>query len=377
MKKPGWKMAAAILGVAGTVMMLTGAASSSPYDWHLPAWVPTPVVPADNPMSVAKVELGRYLFYDKRLSADGSMACASCHEQKRAFTDGKVVPTGVNGEPGFKNAMALANVAYLPVLTWANPNLKRLETQALVPIFGDHPVEMGMAGREELLLKLLREDKDYPALFRSAFPESTGEISLSTITRAIAAFERTLLSFNAPYDRYKYAGEANAISDSAKRGEALFFGERLECYHCHGGLNFTDNIQHARSGFPEIGFHNDGLYNLDGNGAYPANGHGLREFTGEAGDEGKFRTPSLRNITLTAPYMHDGSIPTLAAVIKSHYAKKGRAVHDGKPANPLRSQFIEGFAIDDDEVMDLLAFLETLTDRDFIADPRFADPFRQ
>ncbi|MFC4158568.1 MbnH family di-heme enzyme [Chitinimonas lacunae] len=358
----------------GLALLSTLAVAAEPaYDWKLPAWVPPPVVPADNPMSEAKVELGRHLFYDRRLSLRQNQSCATCHQQARGFSDGRPLPFGSTGQRGVRNAMSLANIAYLPVLTWANPNLKQPEQQALVPLFGEHPVEMGMAGREAELLARLRSDPHYPPLFQAAFPD--GEISLATVVRAIAAFERALLSFDSPYDRYRYGGDKNALSAAARRGERLFFGEKMECYHCHGGINFTDNLQHSRLAFPELGFHNTGLFNLNGQGAYPAGQQGLREFSGEAADEGKFRTPSLRNVALSAPYMHDGSIPTLAAVIRSHYAKKGMAVTRGQRASPLRSQFIEGFRVSEREVRDLVAFLQALTDHNFVTNPRFADPF--
>lgn len=344
------------------------------YDWQIPAWAPRPEVPADNPMSEAKVELGRYLFYDTRLSADQSMSCASCHRQERAFTDGRALSPGINGKPGLRSSMTLTNVAYLPVLTWNNPGLHVLEQQALVPLFGDHPIELGMAGKEQLLLQRLQRDSRYPALFKDAFPERRGSIDLTTVTQAIAAFERTLISFSSPYDRYKFQGEQHAISAAAKRGEELFFGERLECYHCHGGLNFTDNHMQAGLSFPETGFHNTGLYNLDGQGRYPRANPGIRELTGSPGDEGKFRTPTLRNIALTAPYMHDGSLPTLRDVILKHYARQGRAVTDGQPPSPLRSPLIAGFEISDREVDDLIAFLHSLTDPVFITARHLADP---
>jgi cytochrome c peroxidase len=349
---------------------------------NLPSWVPTPREPADNPTTSAKVELGRHLFYDKRLSANGTMACATCHEQARAFTDGKRTAVGITGEIAKRNSMALTNVAYLPALTWGNPQIESLEVQALIPIFGEHPVEMGMAGKETLLFSRLKGDSAYQKLFKDAFPSlararDTELYSLSTITKALAAFQRTLVSFNAPYDRYKYGNEKNAISAAAKRGEALFFGEKMECYHCHAGFNFTDNLQHSKLAFPERGYHNTGLYNEDGRGAYPPGHEGIAEFTGRDDDTGKFRTPSLRNVALTAPYMHDGSIATLEEVIRIHYAKKGRAVHMGKAANPRRSPFIVGFQVSDAEVNDLVEFLKSLTDESFIKNPRFSDPWAQ
>jgi cytochrome c peroxidase len=359
-----------LLITAATFLLVTAAARTEQgYRWHIPAWLPPPLVPDDNPMAEAKVELGRRLFYDPRLSADGTMSCASCHEQARAFADARPTPSGVTGEAHPRNAMSLANAGYLPVLTWANPLLTRLEQQALVPMFGESPVEMGMAGREQALFDRLRHEPVYPPLFRAAFPEREGVIDLGTITKALAAFQRALVSAGSPYDRYRYGGEPNAISASAKRGEALFFSERLECFHCHGGVHLTDSLVHARKPFAEYAFHNTGLYDRDGKGAYPADNTGLLEHTGRAEDMGRFRTPSLRNVELTAPYMHDGSIATLEEVV-AHYEAGGRA------RGPNTSSFLPGFRLSAGEHQDLVAFLKSLTDRDFVSDPRFADPWK-
>lgn len=371
---------AVVAALTAAAVALLGAAGEA-WRWPLPDWVPPPAVPADNPMSADKVQLGRHLFYDKRLSRDGGLACASCHEQARAFTDGKAVSKGVTGDPGTRSAMSLTNVAYLPVLTWQNPQLSSLEVQALIPLFGEHPVEMGLAGREQQLFAMLQADPVYRRLFARAFPDEARQgdaalYSLATLTRALASFQRSLLSFGSPYDRYRYGGRADALSAAARRGEELFFGEKLECYHCHGGFNFTDNLKHARSAFTETGFHNTGLYNVDGQGAYPGTSPGIVEFTGEPRDAGRFRTPTLRNVAVTAPYMHDGSIATLPQVLREHYARAGRAVSLGQGRNPLRSEFIAGFQISEAEIADVVAFLESLTDEAFLRDPRHADPWR-
>lgn len=358
---------------SGDAHALAGQQQESAYVWNKPAWAPTPMVPAENPMSAAKVQLGRELFYDTRLSLTGTMSCSSCHEQSRAFSDDQRIHIGVTGEPGIRNPMTLTNVAYFPTYTWANPLLTTLEKQTQVPLFSDHPIEMGLSGHEATVIADLSKDPRYPKEFAAAFPEEEGKIDMKNAMRAIAAFERTLLSFNSPYDQYKH-GNPNAISPAAKRGEALFFGERLECYHCHGGTNFTDNNIQLGQAFPENGFHNTGLYNEDGTGAYKPWDHGLRGVTAKEDDEGAFRTPTLRNIGVTAPYMHDGSIPTLEEVIRKHYAVKGRAALGKNGANPLRSEFIEGFSISDSEVKDLLAFLNSLTDQSFLTNPAFSDP---
>jgi cytochrome c peroxidase len=349
------------------------------YQWGLPAWVPKPIVPATNPMTAAKVELGRYLFYERRLSVTGTQSCASCHIQYRAFTDGKLVGVGATGEHHPRNSMSLANIAYNSVLTWANPLMTKLEAQGLVPLFGEHPVELGMAGKEQEILNLLQTDDRYQLLFKKAFEASKTEINLNNMMKAIASFERSLVSFNSPYDHYRYGGDPNAISASAKRGEALFNSEKLECFHCHSGINFSDSTVHERLAFPEIAFHNTGLYNIDGQGAYPPNNSGTYEITSQPRDMGRFKAPTLRNIELTAPYMHDGSVATLADAI-AHYQVGGRTIKSGAysgigSANPLKSNFIAGFKLTDSDQQDLLAFLRSLTDLSFTQNPAFSDPF--
>lgn len=352
---------------------------ASTHDFGLPRWAPRPLEPAANRTTGAKVELGRHLFYDKRLSLDGSMACASCHEQARAFTDGRATSPGVTGQITPRNAMSLANVAYFPVLTWGNPLMKHLEQQALVPLIGQEPVELGLAGKEGEMIRRLAADPIYRKLFAEAFPEAQGEISLATVVRALAAFQRALISLRSPYDRYRYEGDVDAISESAIRGEALFFSERLECHHCHNGINFADTGLHERNKAGEVAFHNTGLYNIDGKGGYPLPNIGIAEITGRPEDMGRFRAPSLRNVAVTAPYMHDGSIATLDAVI-DHYAAGGRTIASGPNAgvgrtNPLKSSFVPGFTLTREERADLIAFLEALTDQQFLRDPRFSDPW--
>jgi cytochrome c peroxidase len=364
-------------GCVGWLLLLAagcGDAGPEPYTWQLPPGFPEPAVPEDNPMNAAKVELGRHLFHDTRLSANNTQSCASCHRQEQAFTDGRTTAQGSTGELHRRNSMSLANVAYDASLTWANPVLPDLEAQALVPLFGEHPVELGLAGQEELLLQRLSEDASYRKRFAEAFPDQQQPVSLASVVRAIATFERTLLSGGSPYDRYTYRDELDALSLSAKRGMTLFLSERLECFHCHQGFSFTDSVKTKLTAFPEVTFHNTNLYNVDGHGAYPATDQGLREFTGKPEDMGRYRAPTLRNIAVTAPYMHDGSIATLSEVL-DHYAAGGRASAHGAGPSPLQSEFVRGFTLTDQEKQDVLAFLESLTDPEFLTDPRFSDPF--
>lgn len=335
---------------------------AEPYNWDLPEWMPRPPVPEDNPMTAEKVELGRHLFYDARLSANGTVACSSCHEQARAFTDGRAIAVGIHGTPSGKNALSLANTAYFPVLTWANPHMTSLEFQSLVPLFGEEPEEMGSAGHEQAIFQRLAADPYYAEAFPTAFPEEPGP-SLFSITRALGAFQRSLMSFDSPYDRYKYGGDLTALSPEAQRGEQHFFDHRFECYHCHQGVMFSDNFQRESSPWAETGYHNTGLYR-----EYPAHFPGLIEFTALPEDAGRFRTPSLRNVAVTGPYMHDGSVGTLEEVL-DHYQNAGREGH------AMKDGLIVGFTASEQEKAEIIAFLESLTDETFLTNPAHGDPW--
>jgi len=354
---------------------------SQSFSWDfLPDGFPAPRVPEDNPMTLEKIELGRHLFYDERLSQNQTQSCASCHFQEMAFTDGLAKSVGSEGAETPRSSMSLANVAYPTTLTWAGPLTKSLEDQMLTPLFADDPVELGLRSTDEMVGRL-RDDESYRDMFAEAYPEAAGDddlINLDRTTKAIAAFERRLISYRSPYDRYEFGGEKDAISDSAKRGKELFFGERFECFHCHGGFNFSDSVEHDGTVFEEVQFHNNGLYNVDGFGAYPEGNQGVFEITGVLEDQGRFRAPTLRNIALTAPYMHDGSIETLEEVL-DHYARGGRLIEEGSNAgdgktNPNKSELIVGFDMTEQERDDVIAFLESLTDEEFINDPAFAAP---
>ena len=356
-----------------------GGDDSGGYDWDLPEGFPEPRVPEDNPMSAEKAELGRFLFYDTRLSGNGTQSCGSCHVQSMAFTDGLARAEGSLGDAHPRGSMSLANVAYQSTLTWANPVVRTLEDQAPLPMFGEDPiVELGLAGREDELLERLRADERYQEMFPAAFPDDPEPISVGNVVKAIASFQRTLVSGSSPYDRY-IQGDTDAMSEEAVRGMELFFSETVECFHCHGGFNFSANVDHSGQVFEEAAFFNNGLYNVDGRGAYPAGNQGLYDHTADPADQGRFKPPTLRNIEVTAPYMHDGSIATLEEVI-DHYAAGGRNVTEGEHVgdgreNPNKSLFVSGFDITEQQKQDLLAFLRALTDPAFLEDPRFSDPF--
>jgi cytochrome c peroxidase len=341
------------------LIALVGACTETapePYAWELPHGFPTPRVPVDNPMSADKVELGRHLFYDTRLSGNQTQACASCHAQERAFSDGLVTAIGSTGAHGRHNSMSLTNVAYNSAQTWANPNVLDLESQALVPMFGTAPVELGLT--EDVLVTRLRAEPTYEAMFAVAFPGEA--ITVANTTRAIASFERTILSGGSRFDRFS-AGDRTALSAHEQNGLALFESTTLGCRNCHDGFNLT-----AATG-DRIQMFNTGLYN-----PYPTTDRGLAEITNLTSDTGRFKPPTLRNLALTAPYMHDGSVGTLDEIVDI-YAHGGRG--DGA-AVPFRSPLVAGFVISAEQKADLVAFLGALTDDGLVASPALANPWK-
>jgi len=347
---------------------------------HLPKNVPLPHIPADNPVTAEKIALGRALFYDTRLSGNQTQACASCHFQNLAFTDGQARPTGSTGQIHVRNAQALFNLAWLPNYTWASNALVHLEDQIAIPIRSERPVELGVNdGNSNEVLARFADDPDYGPMFAAAFPDSDGAPSWNRIIKALASFMRSITSFDSRYDRYQ-SGEA-ALTPQELKGLALFNSERLECFHCHSGPNLTTAYLDATDP-PDANpfvFFSNGLYNVGNAGTYPALDRGLYDLTLNRRHMGLFRPPSLRNIALTAPYMHDGSLATLDAVI-DHYASGGTVIESGPLAGdgrliPTKSSFVRGFTLTEDERTALIAFLESLTDEGFLSNPSFSDPW--
>ncbi|SEK02549.1 cytochrome c peroxidase [Sphingobium sp. AP50] len=320
-------MTRVFLAIAALLLIAAGA----PWRWDLPAGVAPPPVPADNRMSSAKVELGRRLFYDADLSDDGTMACAACHEQKRAFADGNATRPGVHGDPGRRNVPGLANVGWFSRLTAADPDVTTLEAQVLVPLLGERPVEMGMKGLEAELARRLSADACYRRMFARAFPERGGRIDLHNVAAALGAFERTMIALDSPYDRFG-RGDRTVLSAAAQRGARVF--AQAGCTSCHAGRLLTDMDYHRLE-------------------AVAARDPGLVERTGLSGDAGRFRTPSLRNVALTGPWWHDGSERTLEGAIRRH-----------------------GKAIPEQDMLAIIAFLQGLSDTHFTTDPRFSMPDR-
>ncbi len=373
--------AAVVTGFSGTTAAAaTARPAADDWKWALPPGFPVPLVPKDNRMSKAKVELGRFLFYDPKLSGNGTQSCSSCHLQAKAFSDGRAQGLGSTGELHPRGPQSLTNVAYNTTLTWANPALVRLERQAETPLFGEHPVEMGVTDRNKArVLARFQRSKAYRARYAAAYPRVKKPVTWANTVKAIAAFQRTLISGDSRYDRLLQ--RKARFTASEQRGAELFFGERAECHHCHGGFNFTEQTTFVGARRERPVFRNTGLFNIGGTGAFPEPNTGAFSITGNPADMGAFRAPTLRNIALTAPYMHDGSLPTLEAVI-DFYAAGGRDITEGPNAgdgrlSPFRDPLTSGIDLSPEEKADLVAFLKTLTDRGFVTRRSISDPFRR
>jgi len=293
----------------------------------------------------AQVELGRHLFHDPLLSADGTVSCASCHLQANGFSDPRPFSEGVGGGVGDRNAMAIANLALDESFFW-DGRRNSLVGQAHDPVV--HPLEMAETWTS--VEGKLRESGTYPQMFFEAF----GNLDLDSnqVTRAIAAFETTLLSFDAPYDAFFYEGAMGVLDSSALRGFDLFFGE-AECVHCHAGPLLTDQTLKSNG--------------LDGTVTDP----GLGAVSGLDSDLGKFKVPTLRNIAQTAPYMHDGRFSTLLEVVE-HY---NSGVDSLAPnLDPDMHIYAEGLNLTEQEKLDLVAFMESFSDEVFLTNPAFSAP---
>jgi cytochrome c peroxidase len=339
-----------------------------------PAHFPEMEVPAENPLTAEGVELGRYLFHDFRLSINDERSCGICHEPAKGFTDGFVRAIGTTGEVHTRNSLSLINVGHRARLTWRDPEQRKLEDQWHVPMFGTVPVEMGMTA-DALVERVLAIDR-YPPMFAAAFPEDGGEVSVDNIGRALASFQRTIVGGDSPYDRY-LLGDDSALSAQAIRGLDLF--ETLGCPSCHGGIFFDQPTDASGRVTAEFGYENTGLYNTDGEGAYPEAEQGLFALTGISTDMGRYRIPSLRGVAQSGPWSHDGTVLSLADVL-DNYARGGRLVMAGDSPgdgaeSPLKSERLTGFEISNEERDDIIIFLEALTDSGLLERDDLATPY--
>ncbi len=316
----------------------------------LPAWVVDslgPFVPhVTNPSTAEGIALGRRLFYEKALSNDYTQSCGSCHLQANAFTDPRPFSVGTDGSLGTRNAMAIINSGWDHRFFWDGRS-GSLESQAHDPVV--NPIEMNNTWPE--VVARLQADATYPPLFLAAFGTET--IDSLRVTRALAQFERSLVSFRSPYDRYYYEGDSTALNEQEVRGMEVY-KRGGHCIDCHMGPLISDHS-----------FRNNGL------DVSPSDG-GLGALTGVPSDWGRFKVPTLRNIALTAPYMHDSRFTTLEEVVHfyAHDVQLGNPNLDGH-MDPWRFGLVN---LDAQDEADLVAFLRALTDESFIADPAFGPP---
>jgi cytochrome c peroxidase len=296
-------------------------------------------IPDNNPMYIASVAFGKQLFFDRGLSVDATVSCANCHKPEFGFADDKPLSVGVKGRLGFRNSGSLTNVAYLPYFN-RDGGVKTLDRFSLVPIEDHDEMNLNLL----VMRDRLSEDQSYINQAKTIYNRRPDAFAVS---RALASYLRTFISDNSPYDRYVYEGDRTALNTNQKRGFDLFFGDKAKCSSCHIGINLT-NYQ----------FENNGLY-----ADYKGKDRGRQRVTDNPDDEGKFRVASLRNIALTSPYMHDGSLPNLEAVL-DHYGNHGRS-------HPTKNAIIGKINITELDKLDLISFLEALTDQAFIQNSKF------
>lgn len=326
-------------------------AKTTPYDFNIPAGYPQPIDPSYNPTTVEGVALGRKLFYDKNLSANKSLSCASCHKQELGFTDNAQFSTGIHGQVGVRNSMTLINLAYNPYqrFFW-DGRANTLEEQIFEPV--RNPIEMGNNWNN--VVAYLKSEKAYVNMFEDAF--GTRKIDSTLVSKAIAQFLRTLISFNSKFDKY-VRGEVN-LTPSEMNGYNLIQSQtKGDCFHCHNAEDklFT-NMRMLNNGLDfESEWTDLGYYNVTKN-----------DF-----DKAKFKVPTLRNIMLSAPYMHDGRFMTVKDVIEQHYFYGGKM---SSTIDPNMEYLNIGLDLSASEIADIIAFLHTLTDEEFISNPKFSNP---
>ncbi|MEO7081693.1 MAG: cytochrome c peroxidase [Flavobacteriales bacterium] len=329
----------------------TAWSGPTPYTLSYPAWLAAPshtlANPADNPLTVEGIALGRKLFYEKALSDDYSMSCASCHQQEHAFSDPRVVSLGTDGSAGRRNSMAIINPGWDKFFFW-DSRAPTLEMQALGPVA--NMLEMRNTWPE--VESRLAAHPEYPQLFEQVFG-SPGVDSMRVV-KAIAQFEQTFLSFNSRFDRYEYGGELTALTPQEITGRELFFGQ-AHCNDCHAAPFFMDNTMSS------IGLQPGS-----------ANDLGLWEVTDVHADAFLFKNTTLRNIAVTAPYMHDGRFATLEEVVDFYVDSVSASAPN--VSQHMMPFFDGGVALDAGQRAALVAFLRSLTDTGFLTNPALSNP---
>lgn len=336
--------------------IITGEYNPTSYELQFPDYLPDAIIPDDNPMTEQGVSLGRMLFYDPILSSDSTMSCFSCHLIEQAFTDGLGLSIGVQGIETARSSMPLINLVFMSKDFFWDGRSASLEDQALAPVEAHDELNEEW---ENVEIKL-RNHPDYPSLFRAAFGiDRKSDITRDLATKAIAQFERTLISSDSKYDRVVWENEGE-FTEQEEEGYELFKVETAitighpGCTHCHNGPLTTNNS-----------FQNNGLDDVDSLEDFIDKGRG--DVLNSVLDNGKFRVPTLRNIALTAPYMHDGRFQTLDEVL-DHYAAGGHGVEN-------ENVNIQPFDLSEEEKQALISFLHTFTDTSFTKNPNFKNPF--
>lgn len=314
--------------------LLAGCAKDEPeaYEQPIPAWFPEMEIPAENLLTKARIELGRKLFYEPLLSSDTTVSCGKCHQLSKGLTDGLPISMGVDDVLGLRNAPTLTNIGYSPRF-FHDGGVETLELQSQQPIFSEEEMNFTIAG----FLERIADDEEYKRMFHEAYDREPDAFGIS---RAIASFERTFISGNSRFDKYEYQQEQQALSPSELRGRDLFFSSRTECSSCHVPPLFTN-----------FEYENVGLYINYADSGRARISH-LKE------DKGKFKVPTLRNVELTGPYMHNGSMSTLEEVVE-HF-------NNGGVGHPNQSDKLKPLNLTPQEQTDLVAFLKSLTDSSFI-----------
>ena len=366
-----------LLFLLALVIGLVHLGASDMPDVKTPLGLPAVNYPENNPQTPEKIALGEKLFNDKRFSSTGEVSCATCHDPKKAFTDSPLkVSEGINKLTGTRNAPTVINTIYFKTMFWDGRS-PDLEDQALHPFV--NPVEMGLKDHQPIL-NIVKSDPEYTQAFKTVFGKSGDEITITEVTKAIAAFERTIVAGDSPFDRYFYGGEADALTEQQKKGFDLFVNEG-RCVSCHV-------IEQTQAVFTDNRFHNVGVGINDIQQDVPelageyikadltkeevdvkvltdkrSSELGRFALTTEFDDLGSFKTPTLRNIAVTAPYMHDGNLATLRDVVV-HYNNGGVTV-EGNPVNDFLSGGIRPLNLTDEQIDALVAFMEALTSPEF------------
>lgn len=333
--------------------------------------------PTDKPnVQETRLELGQRLFFDTRLSFNKTKSCASCHDPEFAFSDGYRRSSTATGDITRRNAPTLLNAYSLQFLNWTEPGTVSLEQQHRRPLFAKDPVELGASGHEDKILKRIRDDQKYSDLFAVSFPAQKAPVQFENVISLIADYVKSLQSVSSPYDQY-LNGDSTALNESEKAGMKLFFSNKTQCAACHTPPLFT---LAGSSKSTESVYRNVGLYNVGNTGRYPSRDYGMAMTTGNTLDDGKFRIPTLRNVAITAPYMHDGSVRSLRDVL-AIYEAGGRVINEGPDAgdgtkHPYKDPLLKGFDLTEPERRSLIDFLHALSDTTWRDDPKFRNPFR-